>query len=52
MATTVDCCATQLIDSDGGFNVTGLDNFIETSNMASCDLSYAVVSILGPQSSG
>ncbi|MCI01782.1 ROOT HAIR defective 3 GTP-binding family protein, partial [Trifolium medium] len=52
MGTTVYCRATQLIDGDGGFNVTGLDNFIETSNMASCDLSYAVVAILGPQSSG
>ncbi|XP_045804709.1 protein ROOT HAIR DEFECTIVE 3 homolog 2 isoform X2 [Trifolium pratense] len=52
MATTVDCCATQLIDGDGGFNVTGLDNFIKTSNMFSCGLSYAVVAIMGPQSSG
>jgi hypothetical protein len=52
MATTVDCCATQLIDGDGGFNVTGLDNFIKTSNMSSCGLSYAVVAIMGPQSSG
>ncbi|PNX63244.1 protein root hair defective 3 [Trifolium pratense] len=52
MGTTVNCRATQLIDGDGGFNVSGLDNFIETSNMASCDLSYAVVAILGPQSGG
>ncbi|MCH89772.1 ROOT HAIR defective 3 GTP-binding family protein [Trifolium medium] len=50
MATTVDCRATQLIDGDGGFNNTGLDNFIKTSNMASCGLSYAVVAIMGPQS--
>ncbi|CAK8531170.1 unnamed protein product [Lathyrus sativus] len=50
--TTVDCCATQLIDGDGVFNVSGLDNFIKTSNMAACGLSYAVVAIMGPQSSG
>ncbi|KAK7412799.1 hypothetical protein VNO78_04434 [Psophocarpus tetragonolobus] len=47
-----DCCATQLIDGDGEFNVAGLDNFIRTVHLASCGLSYAVVSIMGPQSSG
>ncbi|RDY08984.1 Protein ROOT HAIR DEFECTIVE 3-like 2, partial [Mucuna pruriens] len=47
-----DCCATQLIDGDGEFNAAGLDNFIRTVNLASCGLSYAVVSIMGPQSSG
>ncbi|KAK7331246.1 hypothetical protein VNO77_25466 [Canavalia gladiata] len=47
-----DCCATQLIDGDGDFNVAGLDNFIKTVNLASCGLSYAVVAIMGPQSSG
>ena len=47
-----DCCATQLIDGDGEFNVAGLDNFIRTVNLASCGLSYAVVAIMGPQSSG
>ncbi|KAK7303534.1 hypothetical protein RJT34_14441 [Clitoria ternatea] len=47
-----DCCATQLIDGDGQFNVAGLDNFIRTANLASCGLSYAVVAIMGPQSSG
>ncbi|PNX69384.1 protein root hair defective 3 [Trifolium pratense] len=52
MGTTIDCCATQLIDADGSFNVTGLDNFIKTSKMASCDLSYVTVAIMGPQSSG
>ncbi|KAK2394520.1 Root hair defective 3 GTP-binding protein (RHD3) [Trifolium repens] len=52
MGTTVHCRTTQLIDGEGGFNVTGLDNFIKTSNMASCDLSYAVVAIMGGQSSG
>ena len=53
MGTTVDdSCATQLIDGDGVFNLTGLDNFIKTSNMANTGLSYAVVAIMGPQSSG
>ncbi|XP_045804712.1 protein ROOT HAIR DEFECTIVE 3 homolog 2-like isoform X2 [Trifolium pratense] len=52
MGTTIDCCATQLIDADGSFNVTGLDNFIKTSKMASSDLSYVTVAIMGPQSSG
>jgi hypothetical protein len=52
METTVDCRTTQLIDGDGGFDVTGLNNFIETSKMARCGLSYAIVAIMGPQSSG
>ncbi|KAG5005800.1 hypothetical protein JHK85_024342 [Glycine max] len=47
-----DCCATQLIDGHGEFNVAGLDSFIRTVNLASCGLSYAVVAIMGPQSSG
>ncbi|KAE9594819.1 hypothetical protein Lal_00013300 [Lupinus albus] len=46
------CCATQLIDGDGEFNANGLDHFIRTVNLSSCALSYAVVSIMGPQSSG
>ncbi|KAK7332534.1 hypothetical protein VNO80_29287 [Phaseolus coccineus] len=45
-------CSTQLIDGDGEFNVAGLDNFIKTVKLASCGLSYAVVAIMGPQSSG
>ncbi|TKY72348.1 ROOT HAIR DEFECTIVE 3-like 2 [Spatholobus suberectus] len=47
-----DCYPTQLIDVDGEFNVAGLDNFVRTVNLASCGLSYAVVAIMGPQSSG
>ncbi|XP_043705636.1 protein ROOT HAIR DEFECTIVE 3-like [Telopea speciosissima] len=46
------CCATHLIDGDGTFNVTGLDNFTKEVNLGACGLSYAVVSIMGPQSSG
>jgi len=46
------CCSTQLIDGDGVFNVTGIDNFMKTVKLAECGLSYAVVAIMGPQSSG
>ncbi|ONK76557.1 uncharacterized protein A4U43_C03F29510 [Asparagus officinalis] len=46
------CCSTQLIDGDGVFNVSGLDNFMKTVQLAECGLSYAVVAIMGPQSSG
>uniref|UniRef100_A0A7C8YEU2 Protein ROOT HAIR DEFECTIVE 3 homolog n=1 Tax=Opuntia streptacantha TaxID=393608 RepID=A0A7C8YEU2_OPUST len=46
------CCSTQLIDGDGTFNVTGLEKFIKEVKMGECGLSYAVVSIMGPQSSG
>lgn len=47
-----ECCSTQLIDGNGVFNVVGLDNFIKTTKLADCGLSYAVVAIMGPQSSG
>nr|GLL23428.1 protein ROOT HAIR DEFECTIVE 3 homolog 1-like [Ipomoea trifida] len=46
------CCSTQLIDGDGEFNVVGIDNFMKEVKLAECGLSYAVVSIMGPQSSG
>ncbi|XP_022844460.1 protein ROOT HAIR DEFECTIVE 3-like isoform X1 [Olea europaea var. sylvestris] len=46
------CCSTHLIDGDGNFNVAGLDNFMKEVKLAECGLSYAVVSIMGPQSSG
>jgi len=46
------CFSTQLIDGDGVFNVTGLENFMKEVRLAECGLSYAVVSIMGPQSSG
>jgi protein SEY1 len=46
------CFSTQLIDGDGVFNVSGLDNFMKEVNLGECGLSYAVVSIMGPQSSG
>lgn len=45
-------CSTQLIDGDGVFNVSGVDHFIKEVKLDECGLSYAVVSIMGPQSSG
>lgn len=47
-----DSCSTQLIDANGEFNVAGLEKFIKTVKLADCGLSYAVVAIMGPQSSG
>ncbi|KAJ8645042.1 hypothetical protein MRB53_006790 [Persea americana] len=47
-----ECCSTQLLDGDGVFNVSGLENFMKAVKLAECGLSYAVVSIMGPQSSG
>lgn len=56
MSTFVDkeagCCSTHLIEGDGTFNAEGLDSFIKQVKMAACGLSYAVVAIMGPQSSG
>ncbi|XP_078432047.1 protein ROOT HAIR DEFECTIVE 3-like [Wolffia australiana] len=42
----------QLIDGDGFFNKLGLDGLTKAVGLAECGLSYAVVSIMGPQSSG
>ncbi|RWR88942.1 protein ROOT HAIR DEFECTIVE 3 2 isoform X4 [Cinnamomum micranthum f. kanehirae] len=50
-----DCCSTQLINRDGMFNAAGLENFIKTVNLipqSRYGYSYAVVSIMGPPSSG
>lgn len=47
-----ECCSTQLIDGNGEFNVDGLGNFVRTTKFNDCGLSYAVVAIMGPQSSG
>ncbi|MED6193037.1 hypothetical protein PIB30_015239 [Stylosanthes scabra] len=44
--------STQLIDGDGSFNVEGIEKFMRDVKLAECGLSYAVVSIMGPQSSG
>lgn len=47
-----ESCSVQLIDGDGAFNVDGIDSFIKDVKLGECGLSYAVVSIMGPQSSG
>ncbi|KAJ0006853.1 hypothetical protein Pint_28956 [Pistacia integerrima] len=52
MVNSEESCSTQLIDGDGAFNVTGIDRFIKDVKLGDCGLSYAVVSIMGPQSSG
>jgi len=46
------CCSTQLIDGDGTINVSGIESFMKEVKLGECGLSYAVVSIMGPQSSG
>nr|KJB49616.1 hypothetical protein B456_008G128900 [Gossypium raimondii] len=51
MATSDECCSVQLIDGDGSFNGTGIESFIKEVKLYECGLSYAVVSIMGPQSS-
>ncbi|KAF3450156.1 hypothetical protein FNV43_RR06236 [Rhamnella rubrinervis] len=47
-----DCYATQLINANGEFNRDGLESFLKKVKLADCGLSYAVVAIMGPQSSG
>ena len=47
-----ECCSTHLIDGDGNFNVEGVDLFMKEVKLSECGLSYAVVAIMGPQSSG
>ncbi|KAK1288477.1 hypothetical protein QJS10_CPB19g00886 [Acorus calamus] len=47
-----ESCSTQLIDAEGSFNASGLERFLGSVKLAECGLSYAVVSIMGPQSSG
>jgi len=42
----------QLIDGNGKFNVEGLKNFMTATEFAQGVLSYAIVAIIGPQSSG
>ncbi|XP_050231892.1 protein ROOT HAIR DEFECTIVE 3 [Mercurialis annua] len=52
MAKSEESCSTQLIDGDGTFMTSGLEQFIKEVRLGECGLSYAVVSIMGPQSSG
>ncbi|XP_038982208.1 protein ROOT HAIR DEFECTIVE 3-like [Phoenix dactylifera] len=46
------CCSTQLINGEGEFNALGMESLMKAVRLAECGLSYAVVSIMGPQSSG
>ena len=41
-------CLLQLIDGDGVFSVTALENFMKEVRLGECGLSYAAVSIMGP----
>jgi GTPase SAR1 family protein len=42
----------QLVDGKGVFNAKGLEEFVRSIRLSECGLSYAVVAIMGPQSSG
>ena len=42
----------QLVAGNGDFNESGLEDFMQASQLARCGQQYAVVSIMGPQSSG
>ncbi|VAI27484.1 unnamed protein product [Triticum turgidum subsp. durum] len=44
--------AVQLIDGEGEFAGESAERFMTAAGVAGCGLSYAVVSIMGPQSSG
>uniref|UniRef100_A0A0E0FDX9 Protein ROOT HAIR DEFECTIVE 3 homolog n=1 Tax=Oryza meridionalis TaxID=40149 RepID=A0A0E0FDX9_9ORYZ len=44
--------AVQLIDGEGEFAADSAERFMAAAGVAGCGLSYAVVSIMGPQSSG
>lgn len=44
--------AVQLIDGEGEFAAEGAERFMAAAGVAGCGLSYAVVAIMGPQSSG
>lgn len=46
------CCSVQLIDGQGVFKEAELNIFMKDVELLGCGLSYAVVSIMGPQSSG
>ncbi|XP_058194630.1 protein ROOT HAIR DEFECTIVE 3 homolog 1-like [Rhododendron vialii] len=47
-----ECSETHLIEQDGTLNGVEFDKFLQKVNLAACGLNYAVVSIMGPQSSG
>ncbi|KAI4324785.1 hypothetical protein MLD38_030241 [Melastoma candidum] len=46
------CFTMQVIDANGSFNAKGLDRFVRDTQLTECGVSYVVISIMGPQSSG
>lgn len=42
----------QLVDGDGNYNLIGVESFLKAVRLAERGISYAVVAIMGPQSSG
>ncbi|XP_044508556.1 protein ROOT HAIR DEFECTIVE 3-like isoform X2 [Mangifera indica] len=44
--------AVQLVDGDGCFNVEGLGQFVRSTKLPDYGVSYGVVAVIGPQSSG
>ncbi|KAK3118900.1 hypothetical protein QOZ80_9BG0710330 [Eleusine coracana subsp. coracana] len=47
-----DCHATQVVSADGEMDPAAMERFAAAAGLLGCGLSYAVVSILGPQGSG
>ncbi|KAL9248871.1 ROOT HAIR DEFECTIVE 3 homolog 1-like protein [Drosera capensis] len=45
-------CSFQMIDGDGNFKISQTDHFLEEVNFSAHGFLYAIVSIIGPQSSG
>ena len=52
MAELGRCCSVQLVNGDGEFNAVGLENFMRATKLTDRGLSYVIVAIMGPQSSG
>lgn len=47
-----ECHATQVVSADGEMDAAAMERFAAAAGLPGCGLSYAVVSILGPQGSG
>ena len=50
--TMADWDSVQVVDGVGNFHSSNLEAFCKKIKLSDCGLSYAVVSIMGPQSSG
>lgn len=42
----------QVINGEGVFNVREFDEFMQRTELSMCGISYGVIAIMGPQSSG